>query len=389
MFWIKQYNKIDKKGISKFEDGGFDLDSQKNVSNGAILLRSYKLTPDDIIDGTLAVGRAGIGVNNVPVSYCTENGIVVFNTPGANANSVKELVLMGLLIVSRNIKDAVDYAKSLKNEDADEIKKLVEANKAKFKGFEIKGKKLGVIGLGAIGRSVANDAVSLGMDVIGFDPFMSVENAWELSRRVKAAKSLESMLSIVDFLTIHVPLTDGTRNLLDSEKLACMKKSSVILNFSRAEIINEDVIVKALNSGSIAKYVTDFPSKVLLNTAHVVNIPHLGASTAEAELNCAIMVSDQVKDFLENGNIKNSVNFPECYLERRGDSRLIVANYNIPNMVGQIATILANEGLNIVNMINKSRGDIAYNIVDITGKVSENVIKNIRKIDGVIMDRVL
>lgn len=387
MFFIKPIDKIANVGLKLF-------DSQYQISNTidnphAILVRSSKLTESDLIPSLYAIGRAGIGVNNIPVSLCTQKGIVVFNTPGANANGVKELVLLGMLLGARNIIDSVGYVQTLKDAPAEEFDKLVEANKSQYKGFELKNKRLGVVGLGSIGIMIANDCLSLGMHVEGYDPYISVERAWSLSRNVKKASTLEKMLSESDFLTLHVPLTDQTRKFMNKEKFAHIKKGCILLNFSRGEIVDEADLLEALDQRIIAKYITDFPSKNLVGHEHVICIPHLGASTHESEDNCATMVVEQIKDYLENGNIKNSVNFPECSLERNIGHRLLVANQNVPNMLGQIGTVLAEEKLNIINMVNKSKGDIAYNIVDVSNEITDAVLSKIQKISGVIMQRII
>lgn len=389
MFEIKTIDKIATIGLKKFDSTSYKISDEIEAPHG-ILVRSSKIPESSIPDSVMAIARAGIGINNIPVSYCTQKGIVVFNTPGANANGVKELVLLGMLLSARHVFDAISYVKSLDiNSSHDDFNKLVEANKSKFRGVEIKEKTLGVVGLGSIGIMVANACVSLGMQVRGYDPFISVERAWSLSRNVLPAVSLNKMFSESDYLTLHVPLTDDTRGYLNKEKLSYLKKGCVVLNFSRGEIVNEDDILAELDAGHISNYVTDFPSEKLLKNNKVIAIPHLGASTMESEDNCATMVVDQMRDFLEDGNIKNSVNFPECSLERNSDYRLLVANNNVPNMLGQIATVLASEGLNIVNMVNKSKGNIAYNIFDISAPINQTVQDKIKNINGVIMQRVI
>jgi len=388
MYKIKTIDKISSTGLKRLDSDQYEIASDINHPN-VLLVRSSKINEITIEASVLAIGRAGIGVNNIPIEFCTQKGIVVFNTPGANANGVKELVLLGMLLSARNVKDAIDYVNSIKATSTEQFNKLVEANKSKFVGFELKGKRLGVVGLGAIGIMVANDSVSLGMQVQGYDPYISVERAWSLSRNVAPATSFDKMLAESDFLTLHVPLTDNTRGFLNKDKLANLKKGSVILNFSRGEIVNEKDLLTALDEKRIASYVTDFPSDKLINHPSVIAIPHLGASTLESEENCATMIVDQIQDFIENGNIKNSVNFPESYLERNTDFRLIVANHNIPNMIGQITTALASESLNIVNMVNKSKGNIAYNIMDLSNEISEKALRKLKEINGVIMHRVI
>lgn len=385
VFKIQTKNKIATKGLERFARDEFEVASDINHPD-ALVIRSYKLHDDPLPESLKAVGRAGAGVNNIPIEKCTKQGIVVFNTPGANANAVKELVLAGMLISSRNIVGGIGFAKGIKGKDA-VLHEQVEKNKSNFAGVEIRGKTLGIIGLGAIGAMLANDAVALGMDVEGYDPFISVHHAWGLSSRVKPAVSMEGMLRKSDFVSLHVPLTEETKTFLNADKLSSLKKGAVILNFSRDGIVDEDDLLAALDQGQVGKYVTDFPSTKLIKHDNVISIPHLGASTREAEENCAVMIAEQVKDYLINGNIKNSVNFPNCSMERAGDYRLIIANENIPAMVGQITTLLADAGLNIVDMMNKSRNDVAFNIVDIAGKYDPKIIDKIRKIKGVIMAR--
>ena len=326
-------------------------------------------------------------VNNIPVDKCTEKAVVVFNTPGANANAVKELVLAGMLLASRNIFQSMKYVDSLT--DDVNISEDVEKNKSKFKGFELKGKKLGIIGLGAIGVLLANDARNLGMEVHGYDPYISVDRAWDLSSSIKQAESLNKMLSEVDFLSLHMPLNDSTRNFLDESKLKHMKSSAILLNFARPEIIDNDALLNALKSNQIAKYVTDFPTNDLQALSNVVALPHLGASTIEAEKNCALMIGRQVKDFILNGNITNSVNFPQCSLARTEGHRITIINQNIPNMVGQITKLIADANLNILEMVNKSHKDMAYNILDLDNEPSEELINKIRSVDGILKIRCL
>ena len=338
--------------------------------------------------GVKAVARAGAGTNNIPVEDYTEKGIVVFNTPGANANSVKELVLMSLFISSRKIIRGVSWMNELKDK-GDEVPKLVEKGKSDFAGSEIKGKTLGVIGLGAIGVMVANDAIGLGMEVIGFDPYISIDAAWGLSRQVKKSESIESLLANCDYLTMHMPLNDSTKNYINDEKLAMMKKGVKILNFARGGLVDNNALIRAINEGIVDRYVTDFPSEDILGIENIIPIPHLGASTPEAEENCAIMAVNQLTDFLETGNVKNSVNFPDCQMDMNGDTRITIGNKNVPNMVGQISSVLADAGLNIANMINRNKGDYAYNIIDIDGPIPENVVDAIEKIQGVIFTRII
>lgn len=385
MYSIKVLNNISEKGLSLLEEKRYDV-SESASNPDAILVRSEKLHSMKFGSELKAIGRAGAGVNNIPVDKCTENGVVVFNTPGANANAVKELVLAGLLLSSRNLVQGIEYSKSLKGK-GDEIPVLVEKNKSKFKGQEVLGKQLGVIGLGAIGMMVANDAVSFGMKVEGYDPFISVHRAWGLSRAVKPAQSLMSMVSKSDYVSLHMPLTKDTEGLIDKKVLKKFKQGAVLLNFARSEIINEDDVIEALDSGILSLYVNDFPNERLLKHPNVICIPHLGASTDEAETNCAIMAVNQIKDFLEDGNIVNSVNFPDCSSQRTTKHRLVVANKNVPNMVGQMTSILARDGINISEMVNKSRGDLAYNILDLSTKPSAAIVSEIEAIEGVLFVR--
>jgi D-3-phosphoglycerate dehydrogenase len=387
MFKIKVFNKIAPQGLEKLNPEDFKLTEALEEAQ-AILLRSHKLHDATFPSGLMAIGRAGAGVNNIPVAKCSDQGIVVFNTPGANANAVKELVICGLYLASRNIYQAINYSESIKNK-GDEVPTLVEKNKSNFAGCEIRGKKLGVIGLGAIGMMVANDAVNLGLSVEGYDPFISVQHAWGLSRAVQPASSLEKMLAQSDFISINMPLNDKTRGFIDLEKIAKFKKGAVLLNFARGEIVDENALVQSLESHRIAKYVTDFPTAKLLNTINVISIPHLGASTAEAETNCSLMVVDQLKDFLLNGNICNSVNFPDCTIERTGDYRILITNKNIPKMVSQITAVLGEAKLNIQEMVNKSKNDLAYTIVDIDQHPANDVVQNLKAIDGILNLRVI
>jgi D-3-phosphoglycerate dehydrogenase len=354
----------------------------------AILLRSHDMHAMEIPKSLKAVGRAGAGVNNIPVAKLSRLGIPVFNAPGANANAVKELVIAGLVIACRHICQAWDFARRLQGSD-EEIHKAVEAGKKRFAGFELPGRTLGVVGLGAIGRSVANAAVALGMRVIGYDPGLTVEGAWQLSSQVQRARTVEELLRAADFVTFHVPLSDKTRGLLNAERLAGMRNGVVILNFAREGIVDDAAVVDALERGKVYAYVCDFPNNTIKNHPRVVALPHLGASTEEAEVNCAVMVAEQVKDFLENGNIRNSVNFPEVVVPRESPHRLIVANANVPNMLGQISEALGQAGINIHDMVNMSRGELAYTVVDTDSPVTPEVLARISGIKGVMMVRVL
>ena len=384
---ILTLNNISVKGLRRLPRDTFEVASEIGHPD-AILLRSYNMHDMEIPATVQAIGRAGAGVNNIPIDAMTRRGVPVFNAPGANANAVKELVIAGMLLAARNICPAWRYVLDLEAEGA-ALNKLVEAGKKKFVGFELPARTLGVVGLGAIGGEVANAAHGLGMRVIGFDPQLTVERAWQLSAGIEQARSLDDLFSRADIVSFHVPLNDATRHLANAERIALMPDESVLLNFARGGIVDDDAVAKALSSDKLAAYVTDFPVAGLKDHPRVVALPHLGASTGEAEENCAIMVADNIRDFLQNGNIRHSVNFPETQMPREGDNRLTIANMNVPNMVGQISTCLADAGLNIHDMLNKSRGDIAYTLVDLDGSVSAETMQRIREIDGVLSARVV
>ncbi|MBU2044009.1 MAG: phosphoglycerate dehydrogenase [Candidatus Omnitrophica bacterium] len=387
MYKVMKLDKIAAEGLGLFPLDQYEIGTEMTDPQ-AVILRSFDMHQTDLGQNLLAIGRAGAGVNNIPVQKCSEKGIVVFNTPGANANAVKELVIAGLFLASRDIAQGIAYCETLKGKGT-EVSNLVEKNKKKFAGSEILGKTLGVIGLGKIGVMVANSALDLGMQVIGYDPFISVESAWGLSRQVQRATGLDMLLANSDYISLHTPLTDTTRGMLNAEKFARMKKGVRILNFSRGGIVNNDDLGLGIKNGTVARYVTDFPDDELLSMENVIPIPHLGASTQEAESNCAVMVAQQLRNFLENGNIKNSVNFPDCSLEENSNYRLVVMNKNIPNMVGQVSTILAKANVNIVEMLNKSKGDYACTIIDASSQPSSEMIKTIAKISGVVKVRLL
>lgn len=387
MHKILTLNNISVAGLERLPRENYEIASEIQHPD-AVLLRSFNMHNMDIPVSLKAVGRAGAGVNNIPVDKMSEQGVAVFNAPGANANAVKELVLAGMLIGCRNLCAAWDYARNLTGDDA-AISKAVEAGKKQYAGFELPGRTLGVVGLGAIGRFVANAALDLGMHVIGYDPGITVEGAWKLSSDVQKAGTVEDLLSKVDFVTFHVPLVDATRNMINAERLKLMKDNVVILNFARNGIIDDEAVSAAIKAGKVYAYVCDFPSNLLKNHERVVALPHLGASTSEAEENCAIMVAEQVRDYLENGNIRNSVNFPDIKMERNGGYRVAIVNSNVPNMVGQISSAMAEEGLNIIDMINKSRGELAYSLIDINEPASETLLKNLTDIDGVLAVRAL
>ena len=355
----------------------------------AIILRSYKMHDMEIPDSLIAVGRAGAGVNNIPVDKLTEMGIPVFNAPGANANAVKELVVAGLLLAFRNICEAWDYVRNLDSSDAAAMSKSVEEGKKRYAGYELPERTIGVVGLGAIGRSVANVCLSLGMKVVGYDPSLTVEGAWKLSSQVERANSLEVLLNKVDVVTFHVPLIEVTRNMINEERVALMKPGAVILNFARDGIVDDVAVVRALNAGRIQAYVCDFPSPELAGCEKVIALPHLGASTAEAEDNCAIMVANQLRDFIENGNITNSVNFPDVKMAKEAVNRLVVTHANIPNMLGQISTAMAENDINIRDMINQSHDEIAYTLVDTDSVIPDEAKKAVCAIDGVKKVRVV
>lgn len=383
---ILTLNNISVAGLDRLPRDNYEIASEIQHPD-AILLRSYKMHDMEIPETLKAVGRAGAGVNNIPVEKMTEQGIPVFNAPGANANAVKELVISSMLMASRNIAQAWNYARNLEGDDSS-IAKDVEAGKKKYVGFELPGRTLGVIGLGAIGVQIANAAISLGMKVIGYDPSVTIQSAWNLSSEAVRAHSVDELLAEADFITFHVPLIDATKNMINEDRLKIMKDGVVIMNFARGGIVDDAAVLEALDSGKVYAYINDFPTNENKDHPRVVCLPHLGASTAEAEDNCAIMVADQVKDYLENGNITNSVNFPEMKMPRAGSARIAVANSNIPNMVGQITSLLADAGINIVDMMNKSRDEIAYNLLDVEGDM-DDVEEKIRAVEGVLSVRII
>jgi len=387
MHKILTLNNISPLGLAKLPADKFQVSADIKEPDG-ILLRSFKMHDMEIPKSLKAVGRAGAGVNNIPVEKLSKLGIPVFNAPGANSNAVKELVIAGMLLAARHIGPAWQFSQGLTGADA-EISKAVEAGKKNYAGFELPGRTLGVVGLGAIGRLVANAALSLGMKVVGFDPGITVEGAWALSADVKKANSVDELLRQVDFVTFHVPLMDATRNLINAERLKLMKDGVVIINFAREGIVDDAAVSAAIKAGKVYGYVCDFPSNLLKNHERVITLPHLGASTAEAEDNCAIMVAEQVRDFIENGNIRNAVNFPEVVTPRESAYRLIVANANVPNMLGQISEALGEAKLNIHDMVNRSRGELAYTVVDLDSPATEAVRQKIAAIPGVLMTRIV
>ncbi|WP_338470628.1 phosphoglycerate dehydrogenase [Niallia sp. XMNu-256] len=388
---IKTLNNIAQTGLNVFNQDQYVIDNNSENPD-AIVVRSFNMHEMQFGTGLKAIARAGAGVNNIPVEKCTEQGIVVFNTPGANANAVKELVLTTIMAASRNLFEGISWVQTLKDE-GEQIPKLVEAGKKQFVGKEAKGKTLGIIGLGAIGARVANDALDLDMDVIGFDPFISVDTAWNLARNVQRAMTIEQLFENSDYITVHVPLTDETRGMFNKETFSIMKPDVYILNFSRGELVNEDDMKVALEEGNVGKYITDFPNENVLNMKNVVPIPHLGASTKESEENCAIMATRQVKEYLETGNIVNSVNFPNASLPYVGKPRVAAFHKNIPNMVGQITSAISSYGLNIADMVNRSRGDYAYTMLDIDDQVGSDIIpileEKVKAIAGVVTVRII
>lgn len=385
MFKIKTLNKISQKGLKRLSPESY-IYADDIENPDAVLVRSASMHDAVMGDNLLAIARAGAGVNNIPVETCGEKGIVVFNTPGANANAVKELVLAGLFLSSRKIVAGIEWARTLKG--GDDVKKAVEKGKGAFAGPEISGKKLGVIGLGAIGANVANCAVALGMEVYGYDPFMSVDTAWHLSSSIKHALDIKEIFAECDYITLHVPLNDSTRNTVCADTLAIMKDGVRILNFARGELVNSADIISALESGKVASYVTDFPSDELLGVDGIIAIPHLGASTPESEDNCARMAVRQLKDYLENGNIVNSVNLPSVSALRSSACRICLIHRNIPNMLTQISGIVSAENVNIDNMLNKSRGELAYTMIDVPA-AGDSVIEKLTGIEGMIKVRVI
>jgi D-3-phosphoglycerate dehydrogenase len=385
---ILTLNNISARGLERLPRDRYEIASDLEHPD-AILVRSADMHSAPICDSVRAVGRAGAGVNNIPVAGLSKRGIPVFNSPGANANAVKELVLAGLFLAARNICPAWSFSRSLSGDDH-AIDEAVEKGKKKFVGFELPGRTLGVVGLGAIGVEVANSALALGMKVLGYDPQITVQRAWQLSSSVEQALSLDDLFARADAITVHVPLNDQTRKLVSEARLKLMKKSGIILNFARAAIVDDAAIVAALDAGRLHSYVCDFPNNALKDHPKVVTLPHLGASTGEAEENCAVMVAEQLRDFLENGNIRNSVNYPESVMPRAPNTtRIVIANSNVPNMVGQISTCLATARINIADLLNKSRGEYAYTLIDSDGAVGEEILRQIRGINGVLSARIV
>ncbi len=385
---ILTLNNISALGLERLPRDRYEVASDVADPHG-ILVRSADMHEMNIPDSVLAVARAGAGVNNIPVPVLSKRGVPVFNAPGANANAVKELVLGGIFLAARNVAQAWSFARSLEGTD-EEIDEAVEKGKKKFVGFELPGRTLGVVGLGAIGVEVANSATALGMKVLGYDPQITVQRAWQLSSNVEQALSLDDLFARSEIVTVHVPQNHDTRGLVNAARLKLMKKGGVILNFARAGIVDSAAITAALDDGRLHAYICDFPTNALKDHPKVVTLPHLGASTGEAEENCAVMAAETLRDFLENGNIRNSVNYPEAVLPRAPNaSRLVIANSNVPNMVGQISTCLATAGLNIAELLNKSRGEYAYTLIDADGAVSQEIVGRIKSIDGVLSARLV
>ncbi len=385
MYKILTLNNISVAGLRRLPRHSYEVASEIGHPD-AIMLRSYNMHDMEIPATVQGVARAGAGVNNIPVDALTKRGIPVFNAPGANANAVKELVIAGMLLAARNLCPGWQYVRELED-SGPQLNKQVESGKKKFVGFELPSRTLGVIGLGAIGVQVANTALSLGMRVIGFDPKITVRRAWELSSGVEQARNLDDLISRADVITVHVPLVDATHGLIDDERLKLTPQGTILLNFSRGEIVDEAAALAALDSGQLGAYVTDFPTRATIDHPKVIALPHLGASTNEAEENCAIMVANNLRAYLEDGVIRHSVNFPESDLPRMDAHRITIANANVPNMVGQISTALAEAGLNIADLLNKSQGDIAYTLVDLDGAVPEATLDGLRQIDGVLRVR--
>jgi len=387
MFKILTLNNISVRGLERLPRDRYEVASEIGHPD-AVMLRSADMHSLEIPASLLAVGRAGAGTNNVPVKKLSERGVPVFNAPGANANAVKELVLTGMFLAARNVCQAWNYVRSLEGDDH-ALEEAVEKGKKKFVGYELPGKTLGVVGLGAIGVEVANAALGLRMKVLGYDPQITVQRAWQLSSGVEQALSLDDLFARCDFVTVHVPLNDHTRGLVNAARIKLMRRGSVILNFARGQIVDEQAVLEGLDAGQLSAYICDFPTNAIKAHLKVVALPHLGASTGEAEENCAIMVADTLRDFLENGNVRNSVNFPEAVLPRVGENRLAIANANVPNMVGQISTSLAEARLNIADLLNKSRGDIAYTLIDTDAPIPPEVLAKLRAIPGVLSARLV
>ena len=386
MFVIRTYNAISPTGLARFDGARYKVSSESTNPSG-VLLRSYKLSTDELPSTVAAVARAGAGTNNIPTSDLTGKGIVVFNTPGANANAVKELICAGLMMSSRDIFGGLKFVDGLANQLIEGLDPLLESEKKRFAGTEIYGKTLGIVGLGAIGSLVANMALDLGMRVVGYDPAISVEAAWRLSSRVEKMPNLDALLKESDYITLHVPAIDATKGMINSESISRMRPGVKLLNFARKEIVKADDVIAALDAGKMGSYVTDFPTPELIGHPRVLAMPHIGASTGEAEDNCAVMAADQLIDFLENGNIKNSVNFPDASMARGSDFRLTFSNSNVPNVLSTVLSQISGTGANVIDLVNQSRNEVAYNIMDIDQPVTDELIDAISNLDGVIRVR--
>jgi D-3-phosphoglycerate dehydrogenase len=388
MFNILTYNNISPIGLNRFPAEQYKVAADVTEPD-AIMLRSFKLHGMEIPESVKAVGRAGAGVNNIPVAEYTKRGIPVFNAPGANSNAVAELAIAGMLLASRHIPAALSYVNGLTG-DEESMNADVEKHKVNFAGFEIAGKTLGVLGLGAIGVKVVNSAAALGLNTIGFDPFISLQNAWKLNSLTVPAANIDEVVSQSDFISLHIPLNEKTKNLFSKEHIARIKKGATLLNFSRAGVVDEAAIVEALNAGDLHFYVCDFPSPALINHPRAIALPHLGASTEEAEENCAVMVADQLRDFLEQGIIRNSVNFPEVVIPLTEDCvRITITNQNIPGVVGHVSSVLGDAGINIVDLTNKSHADVAYTLIDVSGDVTSEIVDKLRAVEGVLSVRII
>ena len=381
MYKVKTLNKIAKVGLDIFDDKYTYGDEVENPDG--IILRSFNMHETELPESLSAIARAGAGVNNIPIDKCSEKGIVVFNTPGANANAVKELVIAALLLASRKVVQGISWAKTLIGE-GENVSKLVEKGKSSFAGPEIQGKTLGIIGLGAIGIRVANAAHALGMNVIGYDPYLSVDAAWKMTRAAERAANLDDVLAKSDYITVHIPATKDTKGMFNADLFRKVKPGVRLLNFSRGELVETEAVLKALEDGTVAEYITDFATEELLKSDRVIVMPHLGASTPESEDNCAVMAAQELKDFLENGNITNSVNFPNCDMGKVSGARITIAHKNVPAMISQISSVFTKDNINIENMVNKSRGDLAYTMIDTHSQVTDTIINDIKTIDGVI-----
>ena len=389
MYKVRTYNAISSKGLDRLSRNCFEVSSETGAPD-AILLRSYKLSTSDIGPSVTAIARAGAGVNNIPIDACTDRGVVVFNTPGANANAVKELVAAGMLLASRDIVGGMRFINELAPSlSAEDMGPLMEAKKKQFAGSELQGKTLGVLGLGAIGSLIARLGLDLGMDVVGYDPAISIESAWRLPSSVRKMDNMQSLFSQSDYVSLHIPVLESTRGIINADTLSYFKDDACLLNFAREQIVDTSAVVDALEQSTLRTYVTDFPHPLLRNRQDTILMPHIGASTAEAEENCAIMAADQIKAFLDHGNIKNAVNFPSIELERTTDSRLTVTNRNAPGTLSHILNVLGGANLNVADLLNKSRGDIAYNLIDLNTAPSALVLDQIRAVEGVINVRYL